>query len=77
MRYRLERSEQEEGKQALLVYLWEGPYSFAVTPKEQRRSKEFSFDEEGICRCVDWLNECWEKEEERWKQAQGNWQRNL
>lgn len=73
MRYRLERLSREEEPDALLVHIWEGPYCFDVTPEEKRSSMEFSFDEEGICQCVDWLNSCWSAEEERWRRAQGNW----
>ena len=47
MRYRMERQTKEEEPEALLVHVWEGPYCFDATPEEKRRSREFSFDEEG------------------------------
>ncbi len=73
MRYRLERLEREEGAAALLAQIWEGPYCFDAVDKEQKKGEEFSFDEEGICRCIDWLNDCFQKEEERWRRAAGKW----
>lgn len=73
MRYRMERSIQNESE-VLLVQVWEGPYSFEITQAEQRQKAEFSFDEEGICQSVEWLNRCWSQEKERWKKAQGNWE---
>ena len=83
MRYRLEKTEAEiepakEGEEAktetrLKVFLWEGPYSFDVVPKEEKEAEEFSFSEEGICQAVDWLNDAWQRQPERWRRAKGNW----
>lgn len=74
MRYRLERIEGEDGAEALLAQIWEGPYCFDVSTEEQRQTAEFPFSEEGICQSVDWLNECWGREIERWRKARENWQ---
>lgn len=72
MRYRMELVEEEDTKK-LLVQLWEGPYAFEAVSEDKCQREEFSFDEEGICRSVDWLNQCWSREEERWRKAQSQW----
>lgn len=73
MRYRLERLAGEDETEGLLVHIWEGPYSFDATSKDQCSSREFSFDESGICQSIQWLNACWSQEEERWRRALSNW----
>ena len=54
MRYRMEKAETEEGSR-LGVCIWPEP---------------FSFDEEGIAAGVDWLNERYESEKEKWKETE-------
>lgn len=83
MRYRLEKTEVErsparEGEEAktetrLKVSFWEGPYSFDVVPEGKKEVEEFSFSEEGIVKAVDWLNDAWQKQPERWQKAKSRW----
>lgn len=60
MNFRLAKAEKEsEGEEKetiLLGTVWEGPYNYDTTPKEQKEWKEFVFAEEGICEAMDWFN---------------------
>lgn len=59
MRYRIEKIEEEENK-FFLVHIWQGPYNFDVTSKEEMRKKEFPFTEEGAEEVTDWINKIFE-----------------
>lgn len=72
MRYRLEKAEGEGGD-CLRVIFWEGPYSMDATPEEKKESREFVFSDDGICQALHWLNETWDKQQERFRQAQEHW----
>ena len=52
---------------------WPEPYGFDATPQEEKDRKLFSFDADGIAQGVDWLNEQYKTQEERWKRADGGW----
>lgn len=81
MRYRLEKVEVEtepagEGTEAkteafLRTTFWEGPYSYDATPEEKKEYREFPFSEQGILETVDWLNEMWQQQPERWQNVAG------
>ncbi len=83
MRYRLKKKEAEtepaeDGREParetfLGVTAWEGPYSYEATPKDGMEERDFPFSEEGIIEAVDWLNQMWQAQPERWKKAAGNW----
>lgn len=47
--------QKEEDR--LAVYAWKGLYCFDKTPEEEKTREEFSFDEEGLCQAVEWLNQ--------------------
>ncbi len=72
MRYRLEKVAGEDSE-CLRAAIWDAPYNFTVTPEEKKEYREFPFSEEGICMVVEWLNECWQREGERWRKAQISW----
>ena len=60
MRYKMEKAqigEGEEAKTVLRVVQWPEPYSFDATKDEKKTSMDTSFDEEGIEKGIDWLNE--------------------
>lgn len=60
MRYKMEKAqigEGEEAKTVLRVVQWPEPYSFDATKDEEKTSMDTSFDEEGIEKGIDWLNE--------------------
>ena len=78
MRYRLAREPLEnvvfvppekQSPAVLLATIWPEPWSYGVTPKEERESKEFPFSEEGLEQAVAWFNERHEAEAERWSAA--------
>lgn len=72
MRYRLEKVRTEEEEQ-LQAAIWDAPYSFDVTPEKRKEYQCFPFSEEGICQAVDWLNDKWQQQPERWQKARNNW----
>ena len=73
MRYRIEKSKTEEDVDILKCFIWPGPYGYDVTPAEEKQAEEFPFSEEGICQIVDWLNENWSGQKDRWMKAKNNW----
>lgn len=66
---------QEKGKelQQLEVTAWEAPYGFDATPEEKKQRLETDVSEEGIQKGIDWLNELWQQEPEKWSAAKSNW----
>lgn len=57
MRYRIIKTEGENGEKSLLVTVWQEPFSFDVTPEEEKESCSFEFSEQGKKVAVEWLNE--------------------
>ena len=45
------------------------PYGYDATSEEQKTRIEYTFDADGIARGVDWLNEQYASQAERWKKA--------
>lgn len=72
MRYRLERVSDGEEKK-LKATVWPEPFNFITTPEEEKRSELFSFDEDGVTDAVDWMNDRYFEEKERFEQAPKNW----
>ncbi len=72
MRYRLECVKGKEGS-TLRVFVWPEPFNFARTPQEQKQSKDFSFDEDGILDAVSWMNDRLYQDKELWEQPPGKW----
>lgn len=68
MRFRMEK-KTEEGQEepCLMVTSWPEPYGYDATPDKEKESVEFSFDADGIAKGVDWLNQQFESQRERWK----------
>lgn len=60
MNYRIEKKEEED-KKTFVVHIWQGPYNFEVTSKEEMRKKEFPFTDEGAEEVTAWINEVFEK----------------
>lgn len=73
MRFRMEKLEREGEETALAVTAWPEPFSFDATEEKEKERKLFSFDADGIAQGVDWLNERYGSQEERWKRAAGSW----
>ena len=52
-----EEAQQEDTKVYLEAVCWHGPYIFSKTEEEQKHYKRFSFDNEGLDKITEWLNE--------------------
>ena len=72
MRFRFALIKSEEGER-LEVCAWEAPYAYDFTAEEKKQRKNVDFSEEGIVEGIQWLNELWKQEPERWKKAATNW----
>ncbi len=72
MRYRLEGIADKEGK-LLKVTVWPEPFNFFKTPEEQKTSACFEFEEEGVVNAVEWMNDRFLEEKDRWTAAPDNW----
>ena len=69
MRYLLKKDTEEtpsdnpdtpsETKTIFRCYVWPGPYNFATTPDDQKRTASFPFTLEGKQAAVDWMNDQW------------------
>ncbi len=72
MRYRLEKVEIDE-KKHLKVTVWPEPFNYFTTPQEQKQSKLFDFEEDGVVDAIGWMNDCLFEEKDKWDQASKNW----
>lgn len=54
------KSEEEKKDGTIKACAWPEPFSIDKTPEENIICAEFSFDEEGVCGAVDWINSVWE-----------------
>jgi len=72
MRFRFALIKNEE-EQHLEVCAWDAPYAYDFTEEEKKQRKDVEFSEAGIQEGIDWLNELWQQEPERWKKALTNW----
>ncbi|MBQ7954251.1 MAG: hypothetical protein IJ282_00735 [Lachnospiraceae bacterium] len=64
MRYRLEQVSVEDEKM-LKATVWPEPLNFIMTPEEEKRSNTFSFSQDGVTDAVDWMNNVYFEERER------------
>lgn len=71
MRFCMQKAEDQEGTACLAVCAWPEPYGYDATPDEKKERLQLSFNEEGIARGVDWLNQLYEAKQDYWKQAAG------
>lgn len=72
MRYRLEGVPGEGGK-VLRCTLWPEPFNYITTPEDQKESRDFSFDEDGVTDAVAWMNDRLFEEKDKWEHAAGHW----
>lgn len=73
MRYRLEGIKDAEGNKVLCCTVWPEPFNFLNTPEEQKEAAEFTFDEDGVCDAIAWMNDRLFEEKKKWEQAGENW----
>lgn len=57
MRYRMGKSENENGDMVLKVQYWEGPYASFKVQDSEKTAALFPFSEDGISQAITWLNE--------------------
>lgn len=68
-----EGEEKGEEVQVLEIAVWEGPYAYDVVPEEKKQRTEMEFSEAGIQEGIDFLNELWSSDQEKWKVAKSRW----
>lgn len=64
MQYRVVKEEDE-----FQVSVYPEPYNFKTTPDEKKEFKNFPFTNEGRKEILNWLNEKYLEEKERWENA--------
>lgn len=72
MRYRLESVIHEE-KKCLKATIWPEPFNFLHTPEEEKESRLFTFDEDGIVDAIGWMNNRLFEDKDKWEHAMQNW----
>lgn len=72
MRYRLEGAVVE-GEKCLKATVWPEPFNFFKTPQEKKKSETFSFDEDGVCDAIAWMNDRWFEDKDTWMDSFRNW----
>lgn len=62
--------ETREVEQVWLeAVVWREPYSYEVTPEENKTRQRFEFSEAGREAAIRWLEEEYDSRQEEWKQA--------
>lgn len=72
MRYMIRKSDE-----GIIAYIYSEPWSFEMTPEDERLSKEFAFSDEGIQEVISWLNETHESHRKFWDNASKNKMSNM
>lgn len=76
MRFRIAREPMEDvalkpadkkGEATFQIIIWPEPYSFDNTPDEDKQMAEFPFDEAGKEKMIEWLNEQYRDQYEKWE----------
>ena len=75
MNYRINRdpfvyskgaSKEDQEAARLVVYIWPGPLGFTKVDKNNIITKDFDYTEEGKKEAVDYINDSYLKDKERW-----------
>lgn len=66
MRYLFAKGKNEKGD-CLDVTIWPEPFCFIKTPADQKDTCQFPLTQEGVEDGVNWLNEQYIAQKERWK----------
>lgn len=56
LRYRIEKSENDDGSKQLLATAWHSPLAFDYTPEENKTTYLAEFSDDGLTAIADWLN---------------------
>lgn len=67
--YGKSKEVKEDGK--LIAIIWPGLKAFEYTDEEEKTSAEFPYTEEGKEAAIQWLNEQYEQQKERWTKIYG------
>lgn len=62
MRFYLLKAEDK-----LRACIYPEPWCFEKTPQEDKTWEEFPFSAEGLKEALDWINDCYEKDIDRWR----------
>ena len=82
LRYRLKKvtetfkddSGEERKTDLLLCEIWPGPFNYITTPAELKMSEKFTFDEDGVCDAISWMNDRLAEDPGKWEKAASNWE---
>ncbi len=74
MRYRIEKHEEQvEGSEDKTVcfraWVYPEPYSFEATDEAKKSFKDFPFENGSLDDIKLWLDECYEKDREKWENS--------
>jgi len=72
MRYLIKKTDE-----GMIAYVYSEPWSFEMTPEEERLSKEFSFSDDGVAEAISWLNETHTVHRKFWDHASKNKMANM
>ena len=64
MRYMIKK-----GEEGITAYIYSEPWSFEMTPEEERLTKEFAFSDDGVNEVIAWLNETHDSHRKFWDNA--------
>lgn len=59
----------KKGDEGITAYIYSEPWSFEMTPEEERISKEFDFSDEGVQEVIAWLNDMHDSHRKFWDHA--------
>ena len=72
MRYMIQK-----GDDGIKAYIYSEPWSFEMTPVEERLFKDFTFSDEGVNDCINWLTETYRSHRKFWDDASKNKMTNM
>ena len=59
--------KQERPVDKLEAVIWPQPFNIEVTPDDEKQKERFPFTDEGILMAIQWLNEQYQAQRERWE----------
>ena len=68
MRYKIERTG-EKPDYVLNVQIWQGPYASTAMKEEDITAKEFEYSEEGRSSAIQWIQDMYDTNIDRWENA--------
>ena len=68
VRYKIERTG-EKPDYVLNVLIWQGPYASTAMKEEDITAKEFEYSEEGRSSAIQWIQDMYDTNIDRWENA--------